>query len=147
MLHLWRAEYANTIDEIVLFKDRKIELTAEATPNELSGNRSILGTLGRLSSQIRLDLAAGVAMGQRRQTKPTVQDMLETNRLIKLVRKHAGEGLEFTALRGQPCLVTCHDASWANADEPPEGVASQPPSKLVSTGTETRPRSARRRAT
>eukprot|EP00959_Pyramimonas_sp_CCMP1952_P066963 1398205-Pyramimonas_sp.AAC.1 len=63
-------------------------------------------------------------MGQRIQNKPTIQDLLETDRLIKLARKHADVGLEFPKLRGPLCLVTFHDASWANADEPAEGAIS-----------------------
>ncbi|CAK0810154.1 unnamed protein product [Prorocentrum cordatum] len=46
----WR-EYANTIEEIALSKERKTELSAEATPAEFSDNRSALGALGWLSSQ------------------------------------------------------------------------------------------------
>ena len=131
VLHLRQTEYANTIEEIALSKERKTELSKEATPAEFSDNRSALGALGWLSSQTRADLAAGVAMGQRTQNKPTVQDLLETNRLIKLARKHADVGLEFPKLRGPLCLVTYHDASWANADEPPEGVIATLLTKLV----------------
>ncbi|CAK0843154.1 unnamed protein product, partial [Prorocentrum cordatum] len=125
VLHLRQTEYANTIEEIPLSKERKTELSSDATPAEFSDNRSALGALGRLSSQTRPDLAAGVAMGPRTQNKPTSQDLLETNRLIKLARKHADVGLEFPKLRGAMCLVTLHDASWANADEPAEGAISK----------------------
>ncbi|CAK0900905.1 unnamed protein product [Prorocentrum cordatum] len=131
VLHLRQTEYANTIEEIPLSKERKTELSSDATPAEFSDNRSALGALGWLSSQTRPDLAAGVAMGQRTQNKPTVQDLLETNRLIKLARKHADVGLEFPKLRGPLCLVTFHDASWANADEPAEGAISKLLAKTV----------------
>ncbi|CAK0890787.1 unnamed protein product, partial [Prorocentrum cordatum] len=125
VVHLRQTEYANTIEEIPLSKERKTELSLDATPAEFSDNRSALGALGWLSSQTRPDLAAGVAMRQRTQNKPTIQDLLETNRLIKLARKHADVGLEFLKLRGPLCLVTFHDASWANADEPAEGAISK----------------------
>ena len=118
---------------IALSKERKTELSAEATPAEFSDNRSALGALGWLSSQTRPDLAAGVAMGQRTQNKPTILDLLETKRLIKLARKYADVGLEFPKLRGPLCLVTYHDASWANAEEPRGGMISKPHSKLVGT--------------
>ncbi|CAK0864559.1 unnamed protein product, partial [Prorocentrum cordatum] len=131
VLHLRQTEYANTIEEIPLSKERKTELSSDATPAEFSDNRSALGAFGWLSSQTRPDLAAGVAMGQRTQNKPTIQDLLETNRLIKLARKHAGVGLEFPKLRGPLCLVTFHDASWANADEPAEGAISKLLAKTV----------------
>ena len=131
VLHLCQAEYANTIEEIALSKERKTELSAEATPAEFSDNRSALGALGWLSSQTRPDLTAGAAMGQSTQNKPTVQDLLETNRPIKLARKHAHVGLEFPKLLGPLCLVTYHDASWANADEPSEGIISTLLTKLV----------------
>ncbi|CAK0836030.1 unnamed protein product [Prorocentrum cordatum] len=124
-LHLRQTEHANTIEEIPLSKERKTDLSSDATPAEFSDNRSALGALGWLSSQTRPDLAAGVATGQRTQNKPTIQDLLETNRLIKLARKHADVGLEFPKLRGPLCLVTYHDASWANADEPAEGAISK----------------------
>ncbi|CAK0887145.1 unnamed protein product [Prorocentrum cordatum] len=131
VLHLRQTEYANTIEDIPLSKERKTELSSDATPAEFSDNRSALGALGWLSSQTRPDLAAGVAMGQRTQNKPTIQDLLETNRLIKLARKHADVGLEFPKLRGPLCLVTFHDASWANADEPAEGANSKLLAKTV----------------
>ncbi|CAK0837883.1 unnamed protein product, partial [Prorocentrum cordatum] len=115
----------------LLPKERKTELSAEATPAEFSDNRSALGALGWLSSQTRPDLSAGVAMGQRTQNKPTIQDLLETNRLIELARQHADVGLEFPKLRGPLCLVTYHDASWANVDEPPEGVIATLLTKIV----------------
>ncbi|CAK0846224.1 unnamed protein product, partial [Prorocentrum cordatum] len=131
VLHLRQTEYANTIEDIPLSKERKTDLSSDATPAEFSDNRSALGALGWLSSQTRPDLAAGVAMGQRTQNKPTIQDLLETNRLIKLARKHADVGLEFPKLRGPLCLVTYHDASWANADEPAEGAISKLLAKTV----------------
>ncbi|CAK0871378.1 unnamed protein product [Prorocentrum cordatum] len=131
VLHLRQTELANTIEDIAFSKERKTEPSAEATPAEFSDNRSTLGALGWLSSQIRPDLSAGVAMGQRTQNKPTIQYLLETNRLIKLARKHADVGLEFPKLRGPLCLVTYHDASWANADEPPEGVIATLLTKIV----------------
>ncbi|CAK0807406.1 unnamed protein product, partial [Prorocentrum cordatum] len=131
VLHLRQTEDANTIEEIPLSKERKTDLSSDATPGEFSDNRSALGALGWLSSQTRPDLAAGVAMGQRTQNKPTIQDLLETNRLIKLARKHADVGLEFPKLRGPLCLVTYHDASWANADEPAEGAISKLLAKTV----------------
>ena len=131
VLHLRQTEYANTIEEIALSKERKTELTAEATPAEFSDNRSALGALGWFSSQTRPDLAAGVAMGQRTQNKPTIQDLLETNRLIKLARKYAEVGLELPKRSDPLCLVTYHDASWANAEEPPEGVISKLLFKLL----------------
>ncbi|CAK0886276.1 unnamed protein product, partial [Prorocentrum cordatum] len=84
VLHLRQTECANAIEVIALIKERNTELSSDATAAEFSDNRSALGALGRLSSQTRPDLAAGVAMGQ-----PTIQDLLETNRLIKLARKHA----------------------------------------------------------
>ncbi|CAK0817731.1 unnamed protein product, partial [Prorocentrum cordatum] len=116
-LRLRQTDDANTIEEIALSQERKTELSAEATPAEFSDNRSALGALGWLSSQTRPDLSAG--------------DLLETNRLIKLARKHADAGLEFTRLREPLCLVTYHDASWANADEPPEGVVATLLTKIV----------------
>ncbi|CAK0891483.1 unnamed protein product [Prorocentrum cordatum] len=131
VLHLQQTEHANTIEEIPLSKERKTELSSDATPAEFSDNRSALAALGRPSSQTRPDLAAGVAMGQRAQNKPTIQDLLETNRLIKLARKHADVGLEFPKLRGPLCLVTFHDAIWANADEPAEGAISKLLAKIV----------------
>ncbi|CAK0840847.1 unnamed protein product [Prorocentrum cordatum] len=131
VLHLRQTEYANTIEEIPLSKERKTELSSDATPTEFSDNRSALGALGWLSSQTRPDLAAGVAMGQRTQNKPTIQDLLETNRLIKLARKHADVGLEFPKLRGPLCLVMFRDARWANADEPAEGAISKLLAKTV----------------
>eukprot|EP00959_Pyramimonas_sp_CCMP1952_P439076 9192012-Pyramimonas_sp.AAC.1 len=70
-------------------------------------------------------------MGQRTQNKPTIQDPLETNRLIKLARKRAGVGLEFPKQRGPLCLVTYHEATGANADEPPEGVIATLLTKIV----------------
>ncbi|CAK0841380.1 unnamed protein product, partial [Prorocentrum cordatum] len=131
VLYLRQIEYANTIEEIPLSKERKTDLSSDATPAEFSDNRSALGALGWLSSQTRPDLAAGVSMGQRTQNKPTIQDLFETNRLIKLARKHADAGLEFPKLRGPLCLVTYHDASWANADEPAEGAISKLLAKTV----------------
>eukprot|EP00959_Pyramimonas_sp_CCMP1952_P338326 7085272-Pyramimonas_sp.AAC.1 len=63
-------------------------------------------------------------MGHRAQNKPTVEDLLETSRLIKLARKRVDVGLEFPKLRGPLCLVTYRDASWANAGEEPQGEIS-----------------------
>ncbi|CAK0847915.1 unnamed protein product [Prorocentrum cordatum] len=94
VLHLRQTEYANTIEEIPLSKERKTDLSSDATPAEFW-------------------------------TTAPHSDLLETNRLIKLARKHADVGLEFPKLRGPLCLVTYHDASWANDDEPAEGAISK----------------------
>ncbi|CAK0879116.1 unnamed protein product [Prorocentrum cordatum] len=115
-----------------LRKGRKTELTAEATPAEFSDKRSALGALGWLSSQIRPDLVAGVAMGQHAQDKPTVQDLLESDRLSKQARKRAGAGLELPELHCPLCLVPYRDASRANADEEPPGPFFSPLNEFTS---------------
>ena len=95
VLRLGQQEYAATIEEIQLSKDRKKSPDDEATPEEIADNRSALGALGWLATQMRPDLAAGVAMAQRTQAKPTVADLVETNRLIKLARKYDEVALKF----------------------------------------------------
>ena len=64
-------------------------------------------------------------MAQRTQNRPLVMDLIETNRLIKLARKYSEVGLEFPALKGPICMVTYHDASWANADESSDSLVGR----------------------
>ena len=125
IIHLTQSQYAQNIEEIPLSKERKLELQAAATATEFSDNRSALGALGWLTTQTRPDLAAGVAMAQRTQNRPLVMDLIETNRLIKLARKYSEVGLEFPALKGPICMVTYHDASWANADESSDSLVGR----------------------
>ena len=60
-------------------------------------------------------------MAQRHQNRPTVADLVETNRLTQEARKHADTWINVPALTDDLCVVVFHDAAWANAEEPDEG--------------------------
>ena len=110
-------DYARTIEPIVISKSRRAEPDVLATTAETQDNRSALGALGWLATQSRPDIAASVALSQRNQATPTVGDLIETNRIIKIAVANAASCLVVPKLTGQLAFVTYHDASWANADE------------------------------
>ena len=116
-LCLSQVDYARTIDPIEIPKSRRASPEVSATTMEVQDNRSALGALGWLATQSRPDLAANVATSQRNQANPTVGDLIETNRIIKLARTHAESCLVIPRLTGKLALVTLHDASWAHVDE------------------------------
>ena len=65
-----------------------------------------------------------VAQAQRKQNKPTVGDLRETNRLVDAALRHQHCGLTLRRIEDQDlAILAYHDAAWGNVE--PEGASPQ----------------------
>ena len=95
---------------------RRGQRTAFATETERSQLRSVTGSLNWLVRVCRPDLAYGVAKLQCAINKPTVQDLVDANALVKYAQKTKDKGLFYKAGAMQfdeVMFVAIQDASYA----------------------------------
>jgi len=80
-----------------------------------------VGSLGWPARETRPDLACTVSMAQKKQGRPTIQDILDTNKAVKQAKLSAKAEFIIPKLDvgAGLCLVVYHDAAWGNAEEGP----------------------------
>lgn len=110
---LTQERYSLSINEIPVSVARRREPSSLADESEMKQMRATLGALSWRATQTCPWLAAGVSLLQGKQKSPCVEDLLETNKLIRMQRKYADTPLKFSSQIKQPILVTYTDASWA----------------------------------
>ena len=110
---LTQERYSLSINEIPVSVVRRREPSSLADESEMKQMRATLGALSWRATQTCPWLAAGVSLLQGKQKSPCVEDLLETNKLIRMQRKYADTPLKFSSQIKQPILVTYTDASWA----------------------------------
>jgi hypothetical protein len=106
-------KFALSVDEISISHERKMEPTALLTESEKSQMRQRLGALNWRATQTAPWLLSTVSHLQGCVEGGTIQDLLSTNKLIRLQIKRYDEGLCFPVLKGECTLCTFTDASWA----------------------------------
>lgn len=110
---LSQERYSLGICDINISQTRKQEPMAKATTEEKKQMRATLGALSWRATQTCPWLAASVSVLQGKQTDPIVEDLLETNKLIRMQRQFCDVSLKFSSRIEKPILVTYSDASWA----------------------------------
>lgn len=99
--------------EIPLSAERRQDVQAEITLEEKTSMRQRLGGLNWAATQTQPWLLATVSVLQGCVENGVVGDILATNKLIRLQRKHDSKGLFFPVLSGPVTVITFTDASWA----------------------------------
>ena len=89
-----------------------------ATPGEVHDHRSAVGGLGWLSAQSRPDLAYDTSQSQRRQNRPTLEDIRSVNKTIRTAKSTADfEHVVRPIPLEQLACVAYHDAAWSNVED------------------------------
>ena len=101
---------------IVLDQRRRGQRDQAATETEKNQLRSIIGSLNWLVRVCRPDIAYSVARLQSAMAKPSVQDLVDANGLVKYVARTKGEGLFYPKAAldfSDLMIVAIQDASYA----------------------------------
>ena len=80
-------------------------------------NESVVGALSWLAAQTRPDLQVGVSMSQRKQRAPTLADVRDTNKVVRIAQRGKDFGPSSPRLDeswDDLVLLVFHDAAWAN---------------------------------
>ena len=113
-IELNQERYADSISEINLTKERKKCLDAPATEAERKQLRAVLGALSWRATQTAPWMCATISYLQGAFKDATVQELLETNKLVRTQKQFSNIPLLFPVGISNPILVTFHDASWAS---------------------------------
>ena len=108
-------EYASQVRSVYISRERRKERDEPLTAKELTQLRGVLGAANWLVGSTRPDIATANAMLQQKVARATVADLIEANRLVALIRDHAGMTVTFRSidLKAAAFLVAT-DASWSN---------------------------------
>lgn len=113
-IELNQERYADSISEINLTKERKQCLDAPATEAERKQLRAVLGALSWRATQTAPWMCASISYLQGAFKEATVQELLDTNKLVRTQKQYSNIPLLFPVGISNPVLVTFHDASWAS---------------------------------
>ena len=106
-------KFALGIEEIPISAERRLQVNSKLTPGEQSQMRQRLGAMNWRATQSAPWLLSTVSHLQGSVEQGTVQDLISTNKLVRLQIKRFEQGLIFPPLSGECTLCTFTDASWA----------------------------------
>ncbi|OLQ05060.1 Copia protein [Symbiodinium microadriaticum] len=90
-----------------------------ASAEQVEENRTAIGSVSWLAKMTRPDLQFQVSQAQRKQNKPTVKDLKETNKLVDNARAGSDRGLVLRRVpESEMILLAFHDAAWGNVHHP-----------------------------
>ena len=111
-------EYAEAVASIPISKERRKQKDQNTTDQEKAQMRAVLGEVNWLVSGTRPDLAASCSLMQQRTTSSVVQDLIEVNRLVAMVRDFSGLEIRIKPVPMEDVeIAVWSDASFANAAE------------------------------
>lgn len=105
--------YALGLREIPLSTLRKKEPDKPASVEEQKQLKAALGGLSWRATQTCPWIAASVSVLQGCQKSPTVEHLMQVNKLVREQRHHCETALKFSSAVSKPVLITYTDASWA----------------------------------
>ena len=111
-------EYASKVSSVFIGRERRKEKDSRLTPKEMTQYRGILGAANWLVGSTRPDVAAMNAFLQQRVAKATIEDLIEANKLVSLIKDYAHITMRYKSIpleKGVMLLAT--DASWANGSD------------------------------
>ena len=108
-----------SIDYMVLSKDRRQQVNAPLTEHEKSLFRALIGQLGWVARQSRPDIMVNVSMAAQSMGSPKIRDVIQLNKAVKMLKETADAKWKFVAsdLKLEDCVVFCFaDSSFANGE-------------------------------
>ncbi|CAE7666546.1 GIP [Symbiodinium sp. CCMP2456] len=117
-----QGEYARQVKGIDMCRERRREKSEPVTEDERRQLRGVLGGINWLVTSSRPDLAAWCSLMQQRVSEATVNDLIETNKLVSLCHDNSQAHVWIRSIPLQDVqFAMLSDASWANA----QGCCSQ----------------------
>ncbi|CAE7637419.1 PCSK5 [Symbiodinium sp. CCMP2592] len=110
-------EYASQLQGISISAERRRQKGEELSEGERQQMRAVLGAVNWLVGGSRPDLAAWCSLLQQKVSKGTVEQLIETNKLVTLARENAAMMIRILPIPTSDIrFVVMSDASWANAE-------------------------------
>ena len=108
-----------SIDYMVLSKDRRQQVNAPLTEHKKSLLRALIGQPGWVARQSRPDIMVNVSMAAQSMGAPKIRDVIQLNKTVKMLKETVDAKWKFVAsdLKLEDCVVFCFaDSSFANGE-------------------------------
>ena len=112
-IELNQERYAESIHEIPISRERRLQVQDALTDEEKKRFRTALGALSWRATQSAPWLCASVSYLQGCFKNAVVDDLLQANKIIRTQKQYSHMVVKFSASIHEPVLLTFHDASWA----------------------------------
>lgn len=120
---LSQTEFLNDVEEIYIPKRRWNEKESPVTNSEKQQMRSVLGCLSWHSGQVALDLGASVGLFLSKTNTATVQDLIDTNKLLRRAKSNKDQKIIIHPVDKKDLIITTWvDAAHANR---PDGSSTK----------------------
>ncbi|OLQ01608.1 putative transposon protein [Symbiodinium microadriaticum] len=104
------------LEPVALAKGRKSDVKALANDSEIAQVRAVIGGLNWAAKEGRPDCAAAASLGAACFPKPTIQDILDVNRAVKVLKERSELSIKIRAIEvDKLAWGVISDASFANA--------------------------------
>ena len=111
-------EYIQDISSIQVARERRSDMKATVTPNELQALRGLIGGLQYAASNTRPDLSCKLSLLQARIPVATVQDLLTGNKLLHEAKRYADVFVRYRPIPiSQIRFVSFSDAAFASREK------------------------------
>ena len=120
-----------SIDYMVLASERRKQLGSPLDESEKTQLRGLIGQLGWVTRQSRLDIMVNVSMAAQAMGNPCIRDVVNLNKAVKLLKDTSDAKLNFVPsdLTLKSCVIFCFaDSSFANREGMKSQCASTPTS-------------------
>eukprot|EP00435_Cladocopium_sp_Y103_P032430 s1165_g8.t1 len=103
-IHVQTPESLAKVKPIHIEGGRERPLSDDASETEISQMRAVLGSIGWVARLCRPELCYACSSLQGKQSKPTVEDLKQTNKLLSSAQKTKDNGIKF--MKGKFCFET-----------------------------------------
>ncbi|CAE7240458.1 RE1 [Symbiodinium sp. CCMP2592] len=111
-------EYADKVEIININRDRRKQKDQPLTASELRQLRGVVGAASWLVGSTRSDIAAQTAILQQKLGAPTVQEMIDANKLVARIKDLSKVKIKYRPIPvDQVMFLAVSDASWSNTDD------------------------------
>ena len=106
------------LEPVQMSKGRKADAKQLANDSEVNQMRAVIGALNWLAKEGRPDAAAAASLGSSTFPKPTVQDLIDVNKAVKMLKEKADLTVKIRAIEPKKLAWgVISDASFGNAHQ------------------------------
>ena len=118
-IKIGQSEAIEAMDFIHIEPYRRKKMEAPLNPEEISGLRSGVGSLGWVARQTRADLAVHASLGAQAMSGPRIKHIVEVNKAIKMAKDDKDFELTFSpdVSWEDGIIFGCGDSSHGNVDD------------------------------
>ena len=111
-------EYADKVEVLNISRERRRQKDQPLTTSEMRQLRGVVGAASWLVGSTRPDIAAQTAILQQRLGSPTVQELIDANKLVARIKDLSKVRITFQPIPiSQVMFLAASDASWSNNDD------------------------------